>query len=100
MKKLFLLLALLLALFTNAQNPKAILNEGGFGAGAYSSGTISTKSLLDIRSTTKGVLFPRMSTAQFNAITSPDTSLFGYNLSTSRFRYYNGSAWVELYDGA
>lgn len=96
MKKLFLLFALLFALFTNAQNPKAIVNEGGFGAGVYSSGTISTKSLLDIRSTTKGVLFPRMSTTQRNAISSPDTSLWIFNTTTGHYNYYTGSNWSEI----
>ncbi|MGN6416152.1 MAG: GDSL-type esterase/lipase family protein [Pseudobacter sp.] len=52
--------------------------------------------LLDITSTTKGVLFPRMNTTQQNAISSPATGLWIYNTDSSAFRFYNGGAWVTV----
>lgn len=52
--------------------------------------------LMDIRSTTKGVLFPRMTTANRDAIGSPQAGLWVYNISTNQFNFYNGSAWQEI----
>jgi hypothetical protein len=53
-------------------------------------------SILDIKSTDKGILVPRMTQTQKNAITSPATGLLIYQTDgTSGFYYYNGSAWVQ-----
>ena len=52
---------------------------------------------LDIRDfTNKGVLIPRLTTAQRNAIPSPATSLFIYNTTTGCFEFWDGSAWRVL----
>jgi hypothetical protein len=50
-------------------------------------------SILDIRSTNKGVLFPRMSTTNRDAIAAPTAGLLLYNTSTNQFNYHNGSSW-------
>ncbi len=67
--------------------------------GAVGIGTITpnASSLLDVVSTSKGVLIPRMTLGQRNNIVAPATSLLIYQ--TDRlpgFYYYNGSAWVAL----
>jgi hypothetical protein len=49
-----------------------------------------------MRTTTKGVLIPRMTTAERALISLPAKGLMMYNTSTSRFNFYNGSAWVIL----
>ena len=54
--------------------------------------------LLDVVSTTKGVLIPRMTTTQRNNISSPATGLQVYNTSLNKLNYYNGSAWRSLVD--
>lgn len=52
---------------------------------------------LDVTSTTKGILVPRMTQAQRNLIASPATSLLIYQTdATPGFYYYNGSAWVSF----
>lgn len=52
-------------------------------------------SLLDITDTTKGVLVPRMTQAQRNAIVAPATGLLIYQTNnTPGFYYYNGTAWL------
>jgi hypothetical protein len=49
--------------------------------------------MLDVSSTTKGFLPPRMTTAQRDAISSPPAGLVIYNTSTNVLNFYNGSAW-------
>ena len=54
-------------------------------------------SRLDVVSTTKGMLVPRMTSAQKSAISSPASGLLVYQTDgTAGFYYYNGSAWVIL----
>jgi hypothetical protein len=54
-------------------------------------------SLFDVVSTTKGILIPRMTLAQRNAIAIPSTGLLIYQTnSTPGFYYYNGSAWSAI----
>lgn len=55
--------------------------------------TPSNKSVLDLQSTTKGFLPPRMTTTQRDAITSVPTGLNIYNTTTNKMNFYNGSAW-------
>ncbi|NDE90620.1 MAG: hypothetical protein EB059_05720 [Alphaproteobacteria bacterium] len=56
--------------------------------------------LVDMTSTTKGMLPPRMTTAQRNAISSPATGLTVYNTTTGAMETYNGSAWGSVAGGA
>jgi hypothetical protein len=58
----------------------------------------NSKSILDIVSTTKGILPPRMTTVQRDAITSPPEALSVYNSTTHFLNYYNSSAWKEIVD--
>lgn len=52
---------------------------------------------LDVRSTNKGVLIPRMSDTQRAAITSPAAGLLVYQTNgASGFYYYTGSEWTPL----
>jgi hypothetical protein len=51
---------------------------------------------LDVTSTTAGVLIPRMTTAQYNAITSPATGLLIYCTDNNKFYYYDGAQWVTM----
>lgn len=55
-----------------------------------------SKALLDVSSTTKGLLIPRMTTTQQNAISSPTTGLMIFNTTTGTFAVYNGSAWLQM----
>jgi len=53
-------------------------------------------SILDIQSTTKGMLAPRMSTAQRTAISQPAESLLVYDTDLKNFFTFSGGAWKEL----
>lgn len=50
---------------------------------------------LDVSSTTKGFLPPRMTTTQRNAISSPASGLTIYNTTTNSFEVYNGTNWYS-----
>ena len=64
----------------------------GIGTTSPSSGA-----MLDINSTTSGLLIPRMTQVQRNAIGSPTTGLLIYQSdNTPGFYYYNGSAWTTM----
>lgn len=55
---------------------------------------------LDVSSTTKGMLAPRMTFVQRNAITTPAAGLLVYQTDlVSGFYYYNGTAWTQLNTG-
>ena len=58
--------------------------------------TPDTSALLDIASTDKGILIPRMTTMQRNAIASPATGLMVYDTNLMGFWYYNGTAWQPV----
>jgi len=52
--------------------------------------------MLDVSSTTKGMLTPRMTQTQRNAIATPTNGLLIYQTdNTAGFYYYDGSAWVQ-----
>jgi hypothetical protein len=54
---------------------------------------------LDVTSISSGVLIPRMTQIQKNAIFSPATGLLIYqNDGVSGFWYYNGTAWITFSD--
>lgn len=52
-----------------------------------------SKAILDVNSSSKGILVPRMTTTQRDAIISPTNGLLIYNTTTNQFNYYNGTAW-------
>ena len=53
----------------------------------------NASSVLDLSSTTKGLLPPRMTEAQRDAIASPAAGLAVYNTDSNQLNIYNGSAW-------
>lgn len=119
MKNLVLFLAIFISTFSYAQtsctgcvplsgkpvardtffSDKQIKSTGQGGAvfGAYNP---AATALLDLTSTTKGFLFPRMTTTNRDAITSPATGLFIYNTSTNALNYFNGTAWTAMGGGS
>lgn len=57
--------------------------------------TPSASSMLEVKSTDKGILFPRMSSTQRNAITAPVVGLYVFDTNTNSLWYYNGSLWIN-----
>ncbi len=59
--------------------------------------TPETTAALEVKSTEKGILIPRMIQAQRDAITNPATGLLIYQTNnTPGFYHYNGTAWVNI----
>ncbi|MBK8845006.1 MAG: tail fiber domain-containing protein [Bacteroidetes bacterium] len=96
MKKL-ILLAVATMLATIMQSNAQTNTFPTSGAAGIGTATPNASSLLDVTSTTKGVLIPRMTLAQRNAIASPATGLLIYQTnSTPGFYYYSGTAWTAV----
>ena len=60
----------------------------------------AASALLDIRSTTRGFLPPRMTTTQINAIASPANGLEVYNTTLNCPCFYNGTSWRQVTNSA
>ena len=59
--------------------------------------TPDASSVLDIESTTGGILIPRLTETQRDAISSPATGLMIYQTDqTTGFYFYNGTAWTRI----
>lgn len=69
-----------------------IKTDGDIGIGPAVDPVASA--LVEMVSTTKGLLIPRMTAAQRIAISSPATSLLVYDLDSAKHCYYNGAAWI------
>jgi hypothetical protein len=101
-KKLLTLILLAPTFFIHAQNV-GINNTGA---------PPDASAMLDIKSTNKGLLIPRVAltaTTDNTSIASPQISLLVYNTATGGagntavspgFYFWNGSAWIRINDGA
>jgi hypothetical protein len=58
--------------------------------------TVNASAKVQIDSTTKGFLPPRMTTTQKNAIASPATGLQIYDSTLNRPCFYDGTSWITL----
>ena len=88
MKKEFFSFLLLALCFSNLIHGQVAINTTGNNANA--------SAMLDVESTTKGMLIPRMTTTQRTAISTPASGLLVYDNTTSSFWFYSGSGWTEI----
>jgi hypothetical protein len=56
---------------------------------------VTTSSILDVKSTTRGFLPPRMTTAQRTAISSPAAGLIVYDTSINKLYLYT-TGWEQV----
>jgi hypothetical protein len=88
MKKTLILLSILTSFVASAQSIE-ISPNGGTNASA----------ILDLKSTTKGFLLPRMTNAQMRAIPSPAQGLLAFCTdcgTNGDYYFYKGTDWVAL----
>ncbi|MBK8195897.1 MAG: hypothetical protein IPK76_22840 [Lewinellaceae bacterium] len=57
--------------------------------------TPDPSAMLDVKSSDKGMLIPRMTTAQRDGIATPAPGLIIYNTTDSCFNYYTGTNWYK-----
>ena len=62
--------------------------------------TPNNSAMLDVQSSSKGMLIPRMTTAQRAAISSPATGLLVFDNTTGSFWFKSAGNWIELVDTA
>jgi len=83
-------------------NTRVNLSMSGFSyfnsGGNYTFGSLTevTSAIVNVDSTTKGFLPPRMTTTQKNAIASPATGLQIYDTTLNRPCFYDGTTWITL----
>jgi hypothetical protein len=88
MKQLsFLLLLLSITIYSRAQSV-------GIGTSAP-----NASAQLDVTSTSKGLLIPRMTSAQRLSIVIPAAGLMVYETTTNSFWFYNGMVWSQIGTG-
>ncbi len=58
-----------------------------------------SSAILDITSSTKGVLIPRMSATDRQNINDPAPGLMVFDTTTNAFYYFNGIGWQEMLSG-
>ena len=85
-----------ISFWTNNTRRLDIANDGDVGIGT-SSPNASAK--VDITSTTGGLLLPRMTTTQRDAIASPADGLYVYNSTIGNFNVYQSSSWRHVVTG-
>ncbi len=87
MKNILLLLILVSFVTSKSAAQSLAINTDG--------STANTSAILDVKSTAKGLLVPRMSKAERNAIVAPATGLLIFQNApdSTGFYYYDGSKW-------
>lgn len=67
------------------------------GAGGFGTATPNAVAALDVTSTTKGFLPPRMTGTQRDAISAPPAGLMIYNSTTNKLQVRTNAAWADLH---
>lgn len=79
------------------------INTFGQSVGISSTSiTPDASSIMELRSSTKGLLIPRMTTTQRNAISSPAAGLMIFNTTTQKFNFYDTTttaSWKVMFSG-
>ncbi len=90
MKSLFLI-SLIVLTSVAAYCQSVSINEDASAADA--------SAMLDVKSTTKGMLIPRMTSAERTGILTPGEGLLVYDNETASFWYFKTTGWTELTTG-
>jgi len=83
-------------IFRHTSNGWGRATPGNFGFEDSTFPSIASSAIVTITSTTKGLLIPRMTTTQKNAITAV-AGLMVYDTTTNKHCGYNGTTWNDFY---
>lgn len=72
-----------------------VLNVAAFAQVGIGTQTPHNSAILEVAATDKGILFPKMTTTQRTAITTPANGLHVYDTDTKSLWYHNGTYWVN-----
>jgi hypothetical protein len=92
MKKITLALVASCFALSNLNAQNVAINATGAAPAA--------SAMLDVSSTTNGLLIPRMTSVQRTAIAAPATGLYVYDTTTGSFWYFDGTVWQEQLNGS
>ena len=91
--KTTIILVTVIILFTLSGHAQVAITTDGSAPG--------TSAMLDVKSTTKGMLVPRMTAAQRGLIASPVAGLLVYQTDVPiGYYFYNGTIWKQMIDAA
>ena len=91
MKKIFTAFVSSFSLLNIAFSQSVAVNNDGTDA--------HPSAMFEIKSNNKGLLIPRMSTAERTAIDNPATGLIVYDTDLDRFYFHGSSGWIEVTAG-
>ena len=93
MQKAIIILSILLGYLLTITAQGVGVNEDGSSADG--------SAMLDVKSTTKGVLHPRMTESERDNISNPATGLLIFQTDgTTGFYYHSGTAWTPVHTGS
>lgn len=72
-----------------------VFSQHAFAQVGIGTNTPNSSAMLEVVSTEKGILFPRMTSTQRNAIVAPAAGLYVYDTNTKSLWYYNGALWIN-----
>lgn len=78
------------------QTQFALKADGTILIASDASAAKSSSAILELQSTTKGIVPPKMTTAQKNAISSPTNGLLVYDITLNQMSYWNGTTWINF----
>ena len=84
---------------SSGNNRVRISADSGIVVDLASGNDWDSKACLTLNSTTQGMLPPRMTNTQRDAISSPTTGLTLYSTTDNKLQFYNGSAWTDAGGG-
>ncbi len=87
--KTLILLAIACTASLSTQSQSFSINTDG--------STAHSSAILDVKSNIRGILIPRLTTAQRNAIAAPGKGLLVYDSTVNNFYYHDGNTWLELF---
>jgi len=74
-----------------------LVSSGVYGQRGIGTNSPDTSAILELASTSKGFLPPRMSTTERNVISTPPTGLVIYNTTAACLQWFNGVLWFDTF---